>query len=110
MYSDKTPIICGLSFMSVSYTPRPAVHVAARPFNSLTFRRSGSITVKSENREFVSGPGTLTFIPKGCDYESEILEAGDMYVMHFYTVGDEYEKPESLVEIHIVAYTAVFSG
>ena len=110
MYSDKTPIICGLSFMNVSYTPRPAVHVAARPFNSLTFRRSGSITVKSEHGEFVSGPGTLTFIPKGCDYESEILEAGDMYVMHFYTVGDEYEKPECAAHGFPLAVSNLFAN
>ena len=97
MYSERTPIICGLDFMRVYYTKRPSFFVKGRPFNSLTFRTSGSITVKSRYGEIVSEPGSFTFIPKGCDYESEILEGGEMYVMHFYTVGDENERPECMM-------------
>jgi len=51
MYSERTPIICGLDFMRVYYTKRPSFFVKGRPFNSLTFRTSGSITVKSRYGE-----------------------------------------------------------
>ncbi len=94
MYSEKTPVISDLSFMHIFYNKRTAVSVRARPFNSLTFRKSGSITVSSEHGQLISPPDTLTFIPKGCSYESEILESGEMYVMHFFTASQENEKPE----------------
>lgn len=110
MYSEKTPIISKVIFMHVSYAKRPCFKVKARPFSSLTFRKSGSITVSSKHGELLSGQGSLTFIPKGCEYESEILESGEMYVMHFYTLGDEDEKPECAQHDFPVSVSNLFAN
>ena len=108
MYQNKLPIISEVSFMRISYAKRPPFFVNARPFNSLTFRKSGKITVKSEHGELVSGAGSFTFIPKGCAYESEILESGEMFVMHFYTVGEEREIPETAEHDFSLAVSNLF--
>lgn len=110
MYQSKPPVISEVSFMRIAYTKRPPFFVNARPFNSLTFRKSGKITVKSEHGELISGAGSFTFVPKGCAYETEILESGEMYVMHFHTVGDECEIPETETHDFPLAVSNLFAN
>ena len=110
MYQSKPPVISEVSFMHIAYTKRPPFFVNARPFNSLTFRKSGKITIKSEHGELISGAGSFTFVPKGCAYETEILESGEMYVMHFHTVGEESEIPETATHDFPVAVLNLFEN
>lgn len=59
------------------------VTVNARDFYSLTYRYSGKITVETEAEKLVSGEKSVTFIPKGLDYKTEILDDMRMAVVHF---------------------------
>ena len=110
MFLEKPPIISDLMFTHVVLKKGPMCQVQARPFSSLSFRKSGSITVSSQHGVFTSGPNTLTFIPKGCTYESEILEDGEMYFMHFYTVGDMLEVPKCAVHNFPTAVSNLFGN
>ena len=82
--TNKLPVITRVEFFETESVPRPAVEVSARPFSSLTIRHNGKITVKAEGRPLLSASDTLTFIPSGCNYTTEILEGGKMSIMHFY--------------------------
>ena len=83
------PIITRVSFFEIENEARPPVEVSARPFCSLSMRKSGTITVTARGETLCSGPDTLTFIPGGCTYTTEVLEGGSMCLMHFYTADED---------------------
>lgn len=73
------------------FTKKETVHVPGRTFHGLTFRCSGKISILPEDsKKLVSVENSITFIPKGCSYDTEILEDGDMFAIHFET-DDEFE-------------------
>ena len=57
--------------------------VPPRGFSSLTFRLSGKVSISVTGASMVSDAGSLTYIPAGCGYETQVLEAGEMLVMHY---------------------------
>ena len=78
------PVITNAEFFRLNYESRPSVAVSARPFCSLSIRKSGKTTVTAGGKTLSSTPDTLTFIPAGCPYTTEIPEGGEMYLLHFY--------------------------
>ena len=68
------PIITHVEFFKTDYERRPPVSVGGRPFCSLTIRKSGTTLIKAGGSTFSSTPDTLTFIPAGCPYVTEIPE------------------------------------
>ena len=91
----QTAIITKVEFFDTSYNPMRAT-VSARNFSSLTYRKSGKAYISSESSEFVSESDTLTFMPAGHDYFTEILEGGEMIVLHYTKAEgspDFFDKP-----------------
>ena len=89
------PIIVKVEFFDTSYKKMKAT-VSARNFSSLTYRKSGRVLISSGQNKFISEAGTLTFMPKGCSYSTEILESGEMIILHYQTdgkSGDFFDKP-----------------
>lgn len=82
---DTAVILSSLSVFTANFSTCRRIHVAARPHNALTFRLSGKISVDANGKSIVSPPGSLTFVPAGLAYETEIYEGGSMYVIHFLT-------------------------
>ncbi len=78
-----TPIITRAVFFEATFEAGAEVAVSPRPFSSLTIRESGRISVTAEGRTFFSEPGSLTFIPRGCGYTTQVLEPGKMRILHF---------------------------
>lgn len=75
------------------------VFVRGRDFFSLTYRENGKITIKSAWGDLTSGAGSITYIPRGLSYETEILEGGQMHILHVWTAdaGAPFgEKPLSV--------------
>ena len=66
-----------------AFTKKDPVFVPPRPFHSLTLRTAGRILLRSGQETWVSGPGQITYVPKGMAYETQILESGSMTVIHF---------------------------
>lgn len=79
------PIITHVEFFKANNDKRAPVTVGARPFSSLSIRKSGKTVIRVGNTTLCSTPDTLTYIPRGCSYTTEIPEAGEMFIMHFYT-------------------------
>jgi len=88
---SQVPILTHVEFFEADNDRRAPVFVSARPFSSLTIRKSGKISVTAGGKTLRSAPDTLTFIPRDCAYTTEILEGGSMYIMHFYTAKESEE-------------------
>ena len=82
---NELPIITHVEFFKANNDPLPPVTVNARPFSSFSIRKSGKTVIRSGSTTLCSTPATLTFIPSGCSYTTEIPEGGETYLMHFYT-------------------------
>ena len=84
----KPPIITHAEFFKLDYEKRPPITVNARPFCSLSIRKSGETVVDFDGKTLYSMPDTLTYIPAGCTYTTHIPKGGEMYLLHFYTSPD----------------------
>ena len=65
--------------------------VTGRSFHSLSYRFSGTVSVGWQDKTLISGPGSLTFMPKGFEYTTCNQEQGELIVVHF-TCMEEYEN------------------
>lgn len=105
------PIITKVEFFGTSYEPMRA-NVAARNFSSLTYRKKGSVSVKTDKVSFVSSEDTLTFIPCGCSYSTEIFESGEMMILHYQIADgtdDFFDKPTLITPEHADTFFNLFS-
>ena len=104
-------IITKVEFFSTSYHPMRA-NVAARNFSSLTYRTKGRITVETENVSLMSDENTLTFIPSGCRYSTEILEDGEIMILHYQIADgakDFFDEPTLITPVHKETFLNLFS-
>ena len=102
--------ITDVVFMEASYEKKPVVSVSGRPFNSLTFRRSGSIRIDGANKDFVSAAGSLTLIPANMPYRTEVLESGEMFIMHFRTLERAAAFPMTAQPSYPLIFSNLFSN
>lgn len=105
------PIITKVEFFETSYEPIKA-NVSARNFSSLTYRKSGRVFISSEESEFVSDEDTITFMPAGCDYFTEILDGGEMMILHYrISEGscDLFDKPMRINPINKDRFIDIFT-
>ncbi len=109
--NQQIPIITNVKFFDTSYKPMKA-NVSARNFSSLTYRKSGKVFISSEKNEIVSEANTLTFIPGGCDYFTEILESGEMIILHYQIAerhNDFFDKPTLIRPVNKDEFLNIFS-
>ncbi len=109
--NQQIPIITKAEFFDTSYEPMKA-NVSARNFSSLTYRKSGRVFIASKKNEFVSDADTLTFMPTGCDYSTEILESGKMIILHYQIAEgskDFFDKPTLIHPINKDRFSDIFS-
>jgi len=79
-----------LNVFHSDFSKKEIAYISPRTFYSLSWRLSGEITVNGK----VSSANTLTFVPQGYGYQTQILESGDMIVAQF-TLSDEVNGLES---------------
>ncbi|MBE6601812.1 MAG: helix-turn-helix transcriptional regulator [Ruminococcaceae bacterium] len=85
---EQIPIIINHFFYRETSKQEEMRKVPARKFSSLSFRVSGEVSIFATNKSFISTPGTLTFIPRGCFYQTEVLSDSDRYLLHFWQDED----------------------
>ncbi len=83
MFFGENALVTSLVCHQVFYTQKNALDVPGRAHHSLSYRFSGQTVLEFGGERLVSVPGTLTYVPKGLDYITEIPEAGEMIVAHF---------------------------
>lgn len=80
-------LLTGLQVLNIRFQKKEERLIPGRSFCGLTYRYSGTVSVETDEVSLLSEPGTVTFIPMGQDYKTEILEDGQMIAVHF-TVQD----------------------
>ena len=108
--NKQIPVITKVQYFETTYTPIKA-SVSARNFSSLTYRKSGKVFISSKNSEFITESGTLTFVPAGCDYYTEIIEGGEMIILHYQIADgqDFFDKPTKITPINKGKFLDIFS-
>ena len=77
--------------------------VPGRPFHSLTYRYAGRISLECEDLKLISEPDSITFMPKGRSYRTQILEDTHIIAVHF-QLTEEFDSLLPFV-IHDVGTT-----
>lgn len=96
MLFEPSAILTGVTLISSDFKKSKSIRVPGRPFHSLSYRLSGTVSIGWQEQTLISGPGSLTFLPQGFSYNTSILEPGRILVIHF-TCMEEYEKLRPLV-------------
>ena len=111
MFSDAAFTVSGLQVFEADFQKKQQTRVQPRPFHSLTFRHSGAISVETEDTSLVSRADTVTYVPAGIPYATEILESGHMTVIHFDVVqAHPCEKPWSFTPQNALQYHNLFAA
>ena len=108
--NQEIPIITKVQFFKTSYEPMKA-NVSARNFSSLSYRRSGKVLISYGGSDFISEADTLLFMPAGCDYFTEILEGGEMLILHYQTADgskDFFDVPTPISPLHKSIFSDIF--
>ncbi len=77
------PAISHFEVFQVDFKKKETVFVPGRPFHSLSFRISGEISIEKDGKVLKSPALSLTYVPEGCSYNTEVTESGDMIALHF---------------------------
>ena len=73
------------------------VAVKGRDYYSLSYRYHGKVTISTDDTELVSEADSITFMPKGRNYETEIIEDTKMAAIHFKLDRDiDFRNPSVL--------------
>ena len=91
--------ILSLETFTVNFQKKETHYVPKRGFYSLTFRKSGKISITSGDKTYISSATCVTFVPKNCDYFTEIIESGDMIAVHF-DMTKEAENIDDIMLFH----------
>ncbi len=83
MHFEPKLFVTSILAFQVDFRKTPQLSVPPRPFHSFTFRHTGSASFEADGQVLLSKPGTITFMPAGKAYKTELLENGGMYALHF---------------------------
>ena len=75
--------ITSLNVYGVKSPKGKRIKVNGRVFNSITYRKEGTVKLNFADKTLVSHPGCITFTPKHTDYSTEILNDTHMIAIHF---------------------------
>lgn len=85
MFAGNNAVVNWLNVTKLQKAKTDWVSVPGRDFHSLTFRLGGKVLFRTEDETLSSGINTVTFMPRGVSYETEICSPMDMLVIHFRT-------------------------
>lgn len=104
-------VVTGLAALSVSFHKSEPVWVPGRPYYALSLRLSGEVRITCAGENLISKAGCLTFTPQGTSYETEVIESGEIIVIHFTTTGgSENQLPQVLCPEHGEAMLSHFTA
>lgn len=89
MLFETTPIITSAAFFECKFQYHSEVEVLPRSFNSISFRRCGSVRFMLGEKCYTSEAGCITLMPCNTAYRTAVDEGGDMIVLKFATMGGE---------------------
>lgn len=91
----------------LDYAPSRRTVIPGREFHSLSYRLNGRVALYLPQKTLYSSAGQLTFMPAGCTYATQVLEGGDMLVVHF-TSSVSYPEPMVFTPADGAAFRTLF--
>lgn len=86
--------ITSLNVYDVKSHKGKPTRVGGREFNSITYRKEGTVKLDFDGKILVSHKGSITFTPKNTDYTTEIISDTHMIAIHFdYPLKSEFAEP-----------------
>ena len=82
---SRSPILIDCKIEQYISPVQDEVFVTGRSFYSLSYRIRGKVRIRGGGKDLISGPGSLTFVPAGCSYYTEVLEEDEKLLLHFFT-------------------------
>ena len=83
--------VLSLHIFEADFQKKESIFVPKREFHSLTFRKSGAVSICADGKTVLSQAPSVTFVPKGTSYHTEILQSGSMIAVHF-TLSEKKEQ------------------
>ena len=108
MKDQKHAAVTEVSAFYASARKSDKVTVNARDFYSLSYRYSGKVSVEADGKCMVSGEGSVTFIPKGLSYTTEILDDMRMAAVHFKLDRDIDFRNAAVIDVGNVGIPLLF--
>ena len=99
--------ICVFEFYNKMHKP---LFVEGRDFFSLTYRHKGKISIKYGDTELISPPDTITFVPQGVSYTTEIFEDGHITAIHFNIFGNAFLDTPKVIPVNNPRIRGLFSA
>ncbi len=104
-------VVTSLKALSAYFQKSEPVWVPGRPYHALSLRLSGAVRITCDGESLISKAGFLTFTPQGTSYETEVLECGEIIVIHFTTTcGSEKHSPQLFLPEHGEAMLSHFTA
>ena len=107
MFLEEKITVTSIFVFGYEFYKNKSVFVPGRTYHALTFRLGGKVSIECPERKFISAAGTLTYVPKGFSYNTEISETGSAFGVHF-TTAEEYDG--LLPELIVPSYPVVFGN
>lgn len=108
MNRNKRSAVTELRAFYVNKDKTEKQYVDGRGFYSLTYRFKGEILVETDDVSLFSPKGSVTFIPKGMPYSTEILDSISMAVIHFDLDKDIYFRNPSVINVENIGIKLLF--
>ncbi len=110
MFFEEKITVTSIYVFDFGFYKNKSVFVPGRFYHSLSLRLGGRVSIECPEKSFVSTPGTLTYLPRGVSYNTEISEAGSAIGVHF-TTAEEYDGllPELIVPSYPVVFNNLYS-
>ena len=83
MATNDQGIITEVKVFEMNAKKNKSVYVNSRNFHSLSYRFGGKVSILTNDKELISEAGSITYMPKGIDYSTEILEDTYAIAIHF---------------------------
>ncbi len=87
--------VLSIHVFEADFQKKETVFVSERDFYSLTFRKSGLVSISCDGKTVISQASSITFVPKGKSYYTEVIQSGSMIAVHF-TLSEEREKEKGV--------------
>ena len=109
MFPTKSAIVTKATIFETKSPKRRQVTVDGRQFHSLSYRHEGAVSITVGGKTAISAGGSITYVPKGLKYSTEVLEDTRMTVIHFDLSGDILPDTITVTSSPETAVTALFA-
>ena len=82
-------VVCDFWICRSDFRKSKLQRVNGRKYHSLSLRLSGEVFFEADGKRVISRENSITFMPAGTAYQTEVSKGGSMVLIHFRTLRDD---------------------